>query len=136
MTRIQRERFASDAEYQKQKGVFVLDKEKLSLAKEDLIILHPLPRVDEIAIEVDDDPRACYFKQAEYGMYGRMALIVLLLRSEGAFTFTTPDPIIKKDTKCPNEKCITNDPQQFYLPRNTYKKDNDCFCDYCDSKIE
>jgi aspartate carbamoyltransferase catalytic subunit len=133
MTRIQRERFSSEEDYEKQKGVFVLDAEKLALAKEDMIILHPLPRVDEIAIEVDDDPRACYFKQAEYGMYGRMALIVLLLRERGSFTFSTPDPIIKKDLKCSCKKCITNDPQQFYLPKNTYEKNGKFFCDYCDN---
>jgi aspartate carbamoyltransferase catalytic subunit len=133
MTRIQRERFSSEEDYEKQKGVFVLDAEKLALAKEDMIILHPLPRVDEIAIEVDDDPRACYFKQAEYGMYGRMALIVLLLRERGSFTFSTPDPIIKKDLKCSCKKCITNDPQQFYLPKNTYEKNGKLFCDYCDN---
>lgn len=135
MTRIQRERFKSEEEYQKQKGVFVLDTEKLSYAKKDMIILHPLPRVDEIAIDVDTDSRACYFKQAEYGMYGRMALITLLLRNEGAFSFNTLDPIIKSGTVCRNERCITNDPQQFYLPRNTYIKNNKLYCDYCDGEI-
>ncbi len=135
MTRIQRERFSSEEEYQSQKGVFVLDTEKLALAKEDMIILHPLPRVDEIAIEVDDDPRACYFKQAEYGMYGRMALIVLLLRPEGSFSFKTPDPIIRTDRICSNPKCIITDPQQYYLPKNTYEKDGNICCDYCDRII-
>ncbi len=132
MTRIQRERFSSEEEYEKQKGVFVLDEEKMMLAKDDMVILHPLPRVDEIAIEVDDDPRACYFKQAEYGMYSRMALIVLLLRQENSFSFDTPDPIIDPSHKCDNEKCITNDPQQYYLPHNFYKKDGELRCDYCD----
>ena len=135
MTRIQRERFASEEEYEKQKGVFVLDMEKLKLAKEDMIILHPLPRVDEIAIEVDDDPRACYFKQAEYGMYGRMALIVLLLRAEGSFVFDTPDPVVIESRRCSNPKCITNDPQQYYLPRNFYLKDGKTCCDYCDIEL-
>ncbi len=135
MTRIQRERFTSDEEYQKQKGVFVLDAEKMKLAKEDMIVLHPLPRVDEIAIEVDDDPRACYFKQAEYGMYGRMALVVLLLRIEDSFSFDTPEPVLIPEKKCSNPKCITNDPQQFYLPHNFYKKDGKLCCDYCDSLI-
>jgi aspartate carbamoyltransferase catalytic subunit len=136
MTRIQRERFSSEEEYEKQKGVFVLDAEKMLLAKDDMVILHPLPRVDEIAIEVDDDPRACYFKQAEYGMYGRMALIVLLLRQMDSFTFDTPDPIISTTHKCKNPKCITNEPQQYYLPKNTYKKDGKIYCDYCDNIIE
>ena len=135
MTRIQRERFASEEEYEKQKGVFVLDTEKLKLAKEDMIILHPLPRVDEIAIEVDDDPRACYFKQAEYGMFGRMALIVLLLRAEGSFVFNTPDPVVIESRRCSNPKCITNDPQQYYLPRNFYLNDGKTCCDYCDIEL-
>lgn len=134
MTRIQRERFKSEEEYEQQKGVFVLDMDKLSGAKEDMIILHPLPRVDEIAIEVDDDPRACYFKQAEYGMYGRMALISLLIRPEGAFLFDTPEPIIS-EKKCPNPNCIINDPQQYYLPRNAHLKDGKTCCDYCDREI-
>ena len=136
MTRIQRERFASVEEYEKQKGVFVLDQKKLDLAKEDMIVLHPLPRVDEIAIEVDDDPRACYFKQAEYGMYGRMALIVLLLRAEESFSFKTPDPIKAEGHRCTNEKCITNDEQQYYLPQDFYEKDGKLYCDYCDHIAE
>jgi aspartate carbamoyltransferase catalytic subunit len=136
MTRIQRERFANDEEYQKQKGVFVLDKEKLALAKKDMIILHPLPRVDEIAIEVDDDPRACYFKQAVYGMYGRMALIVLLLRHEEAFFFETADTDSDKNLKCDNPKCITNVEMEYYLPKCTYEKDGHTFCDYCDNIIK
>jgi aspartate carbamoyltransferase catalytic subunit len=136
MTRIQRERFANDEEYQKQKGVFVLDKEKLALAKKDMIILHPLPRVDEIAIEVDDDPRACYFKQAVYGMYGRMALIVLLLRHEEAFFFETADTDRDKNLKCDNPKCITNVEMEYYLPKCTYEKDGHTFCDYCDHIIK
>ena len=79
MTRIQKERFASEEEYQAQSGNYILDTRKLSMGKPDLIVLHPLPRVDEIAIEVDDDPRAAYFKQAQYGVYVRMALILTLL---------------------------------------------------------
>ena len=69
MTRIQRERFANEEDYQAQKGQYILDTEKMSYAKKDMIVLHPLPRVDEITVEVDDDPRACCFKQAVYGMY-------------------------------------------------------------------
>lgn len=88
MTRIQRERFASEEDYQAQKNVFVLDKEKLDKAKEDMIILHPLPRVNEITVDIDDDPRALYFKQAQYGMYGRMALILLLLQDDEFFVET------------------------------------------------
>ena len=79
MTRIQKERFFNEEEYVRLKDSYILDLEKMKLAKEDMIILHPLPRVNEIDIEVDKDIRACYFKQAEFGMYVRMALISKLL---------------------------------------------------------
>ena len=135
MTRIQRERFKSEEEYEKQKGVFVLDKEKLSYAKKDMIILHPLPRVDEIKIEVDDDPRACYFKQAVYGMYGRMALILLLLREKDAFSFDTPEGVTDNSKLCSNPNCITNNPDESYLPKYIQKTNENLICDYCDHKI-
>ncbi|MFZ7132362.1 MAG: aspartate carbamoyltransferase [Eubacteriales bacterium] len=82
MTRVQRERFVSEDEYLRLKDYFILDRGKLVCAKEDLIIMHPLPRVNEIATEVDEDPRAVYFHQAQLGMYVRMALIVKLLGLE------------------------------------------------------
>ena len=83
MTRIQRERFFSEEEYLKHKDAFILDLDKLSNAKEDLTIMHPLPRVNEIATEVDDDPRAKYFEQALNGKFVRMALIITLLKWGG-----------------------------------------------------
>lgn len=79
MTRVQRERFLNEEEYLKLKGYYVLDSRKMTLAKPDMIVMHPLPRVDEITRDVDSDPRAMYFKQARYGMYVRMALILKLL---------------------------------------------------------
>ena len=79
MTRVQKERFFNEADYIRLKDTYVLDREKLIPAKEDLCILHPLPRVNEIAVAVDDDPRACYFKQVKNGKFIRMALILLLL---------------------------------------------------------
>lgn len=79
MTRVQRERFFNEADYIRLKDYYILTLDKLENAKKDLAILHPLPRVNEIAKEVDDDPRACYFKQVEYGRYIRMALILKLL---------------------------------------------------------
>lgn len=79
MTRIQRERFFNEEEYLRLKDSYILDAEKMAMAKKDMIVMHPLPRVNEIAVEVDDDPRAAYFKQAEYGMYARMALMCKLL---------------------------------------------------------
>ena len=82
MTRVQRERFFSEEEYLRLKDSYILDAEKLKKARNDLSILHPLPRVNEIAVEVDDDPRACYFRQALCGKYIRMALIMKLLEVE------------------------------------------------------
>ena len=79
MTRVQKERFFNEEDYVRMKDFYILDKAKMELAKPDMYILHPLPRVNEIAVEVDDDPRAAYFKQAQYGVYVRMALILMLL---------------------------------------------------------
>ncbi|MBU3090834.1 aspartate carbamoyltransferase [Clostridium sp. CM028] len=79
MTRVQKERFFNEEDYIRLKDIYILDKEKMLKAKKDMIILHPLPRVNEIAVEIDADPRACYFRQAKYGMYARMALIAKLL---------------------------------------------------------
>ena len=82
MTRVQQERFFNEEEYLRMKGFYILDAEKMKLAKEDMLVLHPLPRVNEISVEVDDDKRAAYFKQAQYGVYIRMALILTLLGIE------------------------------------------------------
>jgi aspartate carbamoyltransferase catalytic subunit len=79
MTRVQRERFFNEEDYIRLKDIYVLNKEKMSLGKNNLIVLHPFPRVNEIAVEVDSDPRAAYFRQAEYGMYVRMALLASIL---------------------------------------------------------
>ena len=82
MTRVQRERFFNEEDYIRMKDCYILDQEKMKLAKPDMFVLHPLPRVNEISVEVDDDPRAAYFKQAQYGVYVRMALIMTLLEVE------------------------------------------------------
>ncbi|HAF25679.1 MAG TPA: aspartate carbamoyltransferase [Lachnospiraceae bacterium] len=79
MTRVQRERFFNEEDYVRLKDFYILDKRKLAKAREDMLILHPLPRVNEISVEVDDDPRAAYFKQVQYGVYVREALILTLL---------------------------------------------------------
>ena len=79
MTRVQRERFFNEEDYIRLKDFYILTKEKMELAKDDMLVLHPLPRVNEISVEVDNDPRAAYFKQAQYGVYIRMALILTLL---------------------------------------------------------
>ena len=82
MTRVQRERFFNEEDYIRLKDFYVLDKKKMELAKEDMLVLHPLPRVNEISVEVDNDPRAAYFRQVQYGVYVRMALILTLLGIE------------------------------------------------------
>ncbi len=79
MTRVQKERFFNEEDYVRMKDFYVLDQKKMALAPEDMYVLHPLPRVNEIAVEVDDDPRAAYFRQVQYGVYVRMALILTLL---------------------------------------------------------
>lgn len=82
MTRVQRERFFNEDDYVRMKDFYILDKEKMAMAKSDMLVLHPLPRVNEISVEVDSDPRAVYFKQVQYGVYVRMALIITLLGLE------------------------------------------------------
>lgn len=82
MTRVQRERFFNEEDYLRMKDFYILDKAKMNLAKDNMLVLHPLPRVNEISVEVDKDPRAAYFKQAKYGVYIRMALILTLLEIE------------------------------------------------------
>lgn len=79
MTRVQKERFFNEEDYVRMKDFYILDRKKMKLAPKDMQVLHPLPRVNEIAVEVDDDPRAAYFKQVQYGVYVRMALILTLL---------------------------------------------------------
>lgn len=83
MTRVQRERFFNEEDYIRLKDSFILDSKKMGYAREDMLVLHPLPRVNEISTEIDDDPRAVYFKQAEFGVYVRMALIMTLLGLDG-----------------------------------------------------
>ena len=82
MTRVQKERFFNEEDYVRLKDYYILNKEKMELAKSDMIVLHPLPRVNEISVEVDSDPRAVYFRQVQYGVYVRMALLLTLLEIE------------------------------------------------------
>lgn len=131
MTRIQQERFASRIDYEKQAGIYVLDKEKMALGKPDLAVLHPLPRVDEIAQEVDGDERAKYFKQTEYGLYARMALIMKLaeLPRDNPPLYMTGDVRI-----CANENCITR--RETYLPHR-FRECGDGLleCVYCEERF-
>ncbi len=131
MTRIQKERFASEQEYQSQKNVYTLDPQKLDLAKFDLKVMHPLPRVDEIADEVDSDPRAIYFKQARYGIFARMALILMLL--DGSVPAVAESTAHLGGFVCKNERCITH--TERYLP-HLYAGTSDMLeCRYCNSRI-
>ena len=82
MTRVQKERFFNEDDYLRLRDTYILDEAKMSLAKKDMAVLHPLPRVNEISVAVDDDPRACYFKQVRNGRFIRMALILKLLGIE------------------------------------------------------
>lgn len=129
MTRIQRERFASPEAYERQKGVFVLDGPKMKRAKKDLIVLHPLPRVDEITAEVDDDPRAGYFEQTEYGLYARMALMMKML--EGERKRLEPVPA-GQPHRCGNPHCVTH--REPYLPPLFEKAGDLLVCRYCEER--
>ncbi len=131
MTRIQRERFRSPEEYARQAGVYRLTSDKMELAKADLAVLHPLPKVDEIAPELDDDPRCVYFEQAENGMFIRMALVAKLIgveRRGRAPAYPIPDAPV-----CRNARCITN--HEKYLPTMAKEIDGVMRCQYCDQKI-
>jgi aspartate carbamoyltransferase catalytic subunit len=131
MTRIQKERFVSESLYNEQKNVYVLDCQKLENAKPTLKVLHPLPRVDEIAVEVDEDERAVYFKQAKYGVYARMALIVSLLeQTYDKYTLKG----ITNTKNCRNSRCITN--QEKSIQNSFYEVGGVSYCEYCDTANE
>lgn len=130
MTRIQAERFDSKEEYERLKDSYVLTAEKLNSAKEDLSIMHPLPRVNEISVDVDDDPRADYFDQAKFGRYIRMALILMLLKTKGIKDKRSRgrlDPTLV----CRNKHCIS-------LTERGIKRlfDEEDRCIYCDQTAE
>ena len=135
MTRIQQERFLDKSEYERLKDVYRLDAEKMAMARADMIVLHPLPRVNEIAPEVDADPRAAYFKQVKYGMYVRMALILTLLgiKNQLAPVRAEEPDWVEEPPVCHNPACITTVenglPQRFVYTdeSHTHKK-----CFYCE----
>lgn len=139
MTRVQGERFASHDEYLRLRDSYILTPEKLVNAKPDLAILHPLPRVNEISVKIDDDPRACYFKQVRNGKYMRMALILKLLEEAKNDERTKPDysdpSYIVNEFKCQNPRCITTTEQELdQIFRVTDKYAGVCRCIYCESK--
>ena len=130
MTRIQAERFESKEEYERLKNSYILTADKLIMAKDDLSILHPLPRVNEISVEVDDDPRADYFDQAMYGRYIRMALILMLLNTKGI-----DDRRISGEENshlvCENPHCISRTERGIKKLFDDYDK-----CIYCDQTAQ
>ena len=139
MTRIQRERFDDPSEYERLKDSYILDLEKLNTAKEDLCILHPLPRVNEISVTVDEDPRACYFKQALNGKYIRMALILkLLAEAEQDATRAVPkEELLINRLLCKNPKCITTIEQELKHIFKLSDKEHGIYrCVYCEEKAK
>ena len=133
MTRIQRERFDDPAEYERLKNSYVLDVEKMKLAKQDMCVLHPLPRVNEISVKVDDDPRAAYFRQALNGKYMRMALILKLLEEAKNPAKETMDTDLVYDKVCHNPKCISAVEQELQQASRLTEGVHRCI--YCDQKV-
>ncbi|MBQ9251971.1 MAG: aspartate carbamoyltransferase [Clostridia bacterium] len=133
MTRVQRERFSDPELYERVKDSYILTPEKLRTAKSDMRVMHPLPRVNEISVQVDEDPRACYFKQMLYGRYMRMALILMLL---GDTEFPAPRPLIYDRFVCKNHRCISQTEQEL---RHAFYQvgDSDIYrCVYCEAKAK
>ena len=134
MTRVQGERFDDQAEYERLKDCYVLNAEKLKAAKADMSILHPLPRVDEINVDVDDDPRACYFKQAFNGKQMRKALIMKLLAEAEVDKKDTRKGLIPLDkASCKNARCITTTERG--LKPAAIKTEHGFRCAYCESDL-
>lgn len=138
MTRVQKERFYNPAEYERLKDVYILTPEKLAGAKAKMAILHPLPRVNEIAKEVDTDPRAAYFRQVENGKFMRMALIAKLFDWKDS---NKPNPQLKgvevnpEGLKCPNPRCITSVENVDALIRPVNPAEGKYRCAYCDTTV-
>ena len=131
MTRIQRERFPSEEAYLAQKDTYILTTKKMKLARPDMIVMHPLPRVDEIEVAVDDDPRAMYFKQARYGMYVRMSLILTMLQSTAKTELLRGH--VHSGIVCRDPRCITH--KETYLPRSFTGTGTTLTCEYCDERL-
>ena len=128
---IQRERFVDPLEYERNKGIYILTRRKLERAKPSMLVMHPLPRVDEISIDVDDDPRAVYFQQARYGMFARMALLEHLALQPR----DDAPPAVEIGTKpvCTNPRCITQ--TEHYLPPLVKKIGGVDCCGFCDAAL-
>ena len=137
MTRVQKERFLDEEEFDRVKDSFVLDPSKMAAAREDMIVLHPLPRVNEIARAVDNDPRAAYFRQVENGKFVRMALIYTLLRwaDENKPYERTPvfaEEYVTEGFVCPNKRCISATEDVDPIFRRG--ADGVCRCAYCEAR--
>lgn len=136
MTRVQKERFLDEDEFDRVKDSFVLDCKRMALGKEKMAVLHPLPRVNEILPEVDADPRAAYFRQVENGKFVRMALICKLLQWKDDSAHSMPAqeaPILDQNLHCSNPKCICNCEKAQKRFRRT--ENGTLRCWYCDSKV-
>ena len=136
MTRIQRERFDSNDEYERLKDSYILTAEKLETAKPTMRVLHPLPRVNEISVKVDADPRAAYFRQALNGKYMRMALILKLLDDAKNGVGVTNEPeLIVDEFRCTNPRCISSTEQELQHAFRLMDAEHGIYrCIYCDSK--
>lgn len=145
MTRVQRERFTDLAVYERLKDLYILTADKMKLAKKDTIVLHPLPRVNEISVKIDEDERACYFKQVRNGKYIRMALILTLLKdAQGKEPMPEPVPVKRpggeklfvNQHRCRNARCITETEQELDQVCRLMDAANGIYrCVYCDKKI-
>ena len=138
MTRIQRERFDSFDEYERLKDSFILTADKLETAKETMRILHPLPRVNEISVKVDADPRAAYFRQALNAKYIRMALILKLLKeAHEGLQMALPENLVMNEMHCDNPRCITSTEQEIAHTFKCVSPENGIYrCIYCEAKKE
>jgi aspartate carbamoyltransferase catalytic subunit len=136
MTRIQRERFDDPFVYERLKDSYILDTHKMENAKETMRVLHPLPRVNEISVKVDADPRAAYFRQALNGKYMRMALILKLLQdAEEGKQMPEPQDVLVDVLKCTNDRCITTTEQELSHVFKCMDKENGIYrCIYCEAK--
>lgn len=136
MTRIQRERFDRAEDYNRLKDSYVLTAEKMQLAKETMRVLHPLPRVNEISVKVDEDPRAAYFRQALNGKYMRMALILKLLKdAENGVQMPQEDNILVDELFCDNDRCISFTEQEIpHKFKVVNEQTGECRCLYCEAK--
>jgi len=136
MTRIQRERFEKPEEYERLKDSYILTADKLTKARKDLIVMHPLPRVNEISVSVDKDPRACYFLQALCGKYMRMALILKLLETADKDVEPFAPSVIFDTMQCQNPTCITAKEQELSHAFYPVNEENGIYrCVYCEEKV-